>query len=1285
MDKYTYQVTGRITRGDSERGVHGLCVEVWDKDLCDNDFLGSDLTNSDGTYSVCFSPADFKEPFEGNPEIFLIIKDCECRVIHDTRDEECTCYAGKPRTIDVRIASDVLWWHRRCGSWECPEDPLIPKKVIGEIEEALELLAEPSPRLDSAVARPSDILQPRQRSVIACLERTSPLIKCFDQVVADAWRTLQGNLEAAGRYREVLELLCAEREAGCCCDSPGLHEQFLNEVFEDAWRPGKPAPRCCLSEGDECAPEPDCPPADVEAHCPCGESILDFDKSAALLMAALHISCGHEVTAKRYLLTLLDQFCRFELLGALHRSAVGASCGDDKSLAHFRDLIQVLIKRCDTGFCCCETCLDERLASCIRDMVGVWSAIPCYRVTEVKPARACPGETVVICGSSFGKFAGHIVFREKGGPGPGPQAAPAAWGDSRIGVVVPKEAGCGLTPFMPIQTVRVCDRFLEYRPTGCMERGFEGTSAEILKFLVKDHVANECLRPGEALEIRWKTCAADKVKVEILNRKTGKVIALQDPADARGCWDFTATNFTSTTEVLVRITARGQCAPAKVTRELHFVFQNPPKLSVDGMEVTQAIQYYRANLHLSDPADRGPDNSLRLVTNKTAWVRVYLRSGQVAGFDGGALEDVDGTLIVERRVGGLWSQVAAIAAQNGPIDAQDGFVSYDAERGNINKSLNFVVPAAQMTGLLRMRVDVASPYKQCPGNTASGQVTVDVNLTQTLNAAFITIGYNGPNNTNTGNLALLAPTLGQCQTETSWAMTTFPVSGVPNVRIAATFVTNTPLNDPRSCPGCCSPNWQPLLQQVGALVAADQAAFPGGNWVYYGIINNGIPVTVPGCNGWGATGGLAGRPTTYAHEIGHQFSLPHARCGNSGTGNANYPVYEPYDLPVDVPANPINTTNWTMASIGEYGLDINNGNIANPQTAEDFMSYCVPRWMSLFTHNYLVNRPDLSPQVIPTGSGAGADRVIVDSEAGFAPDTQSLRPLIDIMGSAPDGEFNVVSVARLETRYLVATGQPTGFTAELVQDGRVIASDALHAFVSEGCQGSGEGQGGCDECDDNQPLFFRAMVDDLAPGDSLRIVDKCGEVVWERRCPEECPTLSGVSARFYEKKGTVRVAWRLKVAKEASSQVWLRWSNDGGDTWRALAVGITDSSVTLDAESLPSGQVLFQVMAHDGFSTVTGTTKPVALKARAPQVTILYPTASSQVYADRQLHLWGTAGLFEGCEIPEDAYHWYLGDELVAKGPDVWVDNPGRGKHQVRLEVSRDKQTGSDSARFEIR
>ena len=49
-------------------------------------------------------------------------------------------------------------------------------------------------------------------------------------------------------------------------------------------------------------------------------------------------------------------------------------------------------------------------------------------------------------------------------------------------------------------------------------------------------------------------------------------------------------------------------------------------LSIAGIEVTQATQYYQSDEHLTDSADRGADNGIRLVAGKPAWVRVYLWS-----------------------------------------------------------------------------------------------------------------------------------------------------------------------------------------------------------------------------------------------------------------------------------------------------------------------------------------------------------------------------------------------------------------------------------------------------------------------------------------------------------------------------------------------------------------------------------------------------------------------------------------------------------------------------------
>ena len=1272
-----YEVSGRITRRDTNQGIHGLRVEAWKKKPCNDncDCLGSDFTNRDGSFRIILDKAHFEEKCQANPDIFLKVRDCEGRVIYDTCSDVCTYFPGKPWVFNLSLVPDILWWHLACaGSWKCPEDPLLPEKVIDEIEEAIEAIHQPG--------------KPGYLAHIKARYYATPPIQVFDHVLRDACHTLQGDLDAAGRYRDFLEAICSYRVSSCCCGAQGEYTRIIDLTFAEEWSQSPPAKTPCQDEVSEsCAPRPEpcgCPTSDGKPECPCQESLISPEKVAVLIMAAMHIACRHETTAKKYLLAILDQICRFEMLGALHRAAVKALCGDEKSRAHFRDLMEFIGTKfnpddaklptfpAQNPLCCCETCLNEEMARCIREIVRAWRVIKCYRVDEVKPARACPGEEIVICGEGFGKQPGQIVFREKGGLDPGPVVEPVKWCDNQIVVVVPEKAGCGLTPLLPADTVRVCDRYLEFQPTGCVKKNFEGTSAEILKFSVKGRFDGQCIEPGEPLLIRWKTCAADKVKVEIINEATGAIIAQLNPAAPRGKWDFTATHFTSTIRLKVQITVEGKCKPPQTVRHFSFIFQKQPNLTVDGMEVTQAIQYYRAALHLTDPADRGPDNSLRLVTNKTAWVRAYLRSGQDPAFDNGRVTGVNGTLTVERRVGGVWGVVANIPSQNGPVTAEDSFVSYDAERGNINNSLNFVVPANLMTGLLRFRVNVFSEFHPCPGNSATGRTIVDVNLRQTLNAAFITIGYNGPNATGTGMLNLPAPTLAQCQAETGWTMRTYPVSGNPNVRVAASFITNTPLNDPRSCPGCCSPNWGPLLTQIANLIAIDQAANPGGNWVYYGLINNGIPVNVPGCNG-AASGGLAGNQNgiTYAHEIGHQFGLPHARCGGGGAGNAAYPIYEPYDLPVDVPATPINTTVWTMASIGEYGLDINNGNIANPNNAEDFMSYCGPRWISIFTYNFLVNRPALVPQVIPTGSGAATDRVIQDEQNTFVRRTDIVEPLIQILGSVnKEGAVEVHSVAHFETVYFVGNGQQTGYVAQLVDDtNKVIAQDYLYRYEDLGC-GGGDTDGThdcCEECKQKKSFAFKAMLKAEAPGAYLQIV-KDGEVVWQRRRPSKPLELTSVSAEL-DKENNLKLSWKFTKDAEAKEDVWIRWSNNDGETWKPLTVGLRGTSAILNLNHLPSGDLKFQVLAHDGFATASKITNAVKLPPRPFAVSILYPTERDRVYAETFIHLWGTATRLEGEAFADNQFVWYIDGKEVGKGGDIWVENPGVGQHEVRLEV----------------
>jgi hypothetical protein len=301
---------------------------------------------------------------------------------------------------------------------------------------------------------------------------------------------------------------------------------------------------------------------------------------------------------------------------------------------------------------------------------------------------------------------------------------------------------------------------------------------------------------------------------------------------------------------------------------------------VDGVEVTQAIQYYKAGKHLSDAADRGPDNSVRLVANKPAWVRVYVRSGlwpQVTG--------VTGTLLVERRKLGLvWEPLATLPPQPPGNVTAYSFDFYLFERGNVASTLNFVVPADQFAGVLRLTVTLTDRDGH---RYDSKMLAVDATLRQTLRLRGIFVSYDGPSTANSmpgqpppPNLTLARPTLADLQATAGMALRTMPVSSMGVFTSAGTQTWSLPLDDPRLGPGECSSNWEQLRLVLNYRKMVD------GNRtdvVYYGLLPIGIPLNVPGCGSPGLGSGESGDQQVLLHEIGHGYGFQHTPCDSLAT------------------------------------------------------------------------------------------------------------------------------------------------------------------------------------------------------------------------------------------------------------------------------------------------------------------------------------------------------------------------------------------------------------------
>ena len=206
-------------------------------------------------------------------------------------------------------------------------------------------------------------------------------------------------------------------------------------------------------------------------------------------------------------------------------------------------------------------------------------------------------------------------------------------------------------------------------------------------------------------------------------------------------------------------------------------------LHIDGVEVTQAIQYRSAELHLTDPADRGPDNSIRFVADKSARVRVYVRNRPAT------IWGVVGTVTLQKRRLGEWIDVQPLMQQWPNSVRAEPSPNYANERASSGDSLNFIIPAALMRGHLRLKVQV----KTADG-TDKAEMFEDINasLLQTLTVRGIPVQFIGPD-ANNNQLRLAPPTLADFQSTAATTLRMYPVSQTAKISLAGLMTWSEPL------------------------------------------------------------------------------------------------------------------------------------------------------------------------------------------------------------------------------------------------------------------------------------------------------------------------------------------------------------------------------------------------------------------------------------------------------------------------------------------------------------
>ncbi len=704
---------------------------------------------------------------------------------------------------------------------------------------------------------------------------------------------------------------------------------------------------------------------------------------------------------------------------------------------------------------------------------------------------------------------------------------------------------------------------------------------------------------------------------------------------------------------------------------------------VAGVEVTQGIQYFWAERHLTNANDRGRDNSVRLIARKPAWVRVYVRSGLY-----GPNQVLTGDLVVEHRSGPFlaeWTQVATLGPVGAGTVVSQRDPDYATERGTIGLTINFIVGGALMEGMVRFTARIWAASDATRTSIDTWQETVDATLLQTLSLRGVFVHYNGPdptvNATNPPTVDLAAPGLANLQATAAWTLTTNPVESRAVFSSAGQMNWFTPFTDPATSSGGCSATWAGFNYWLSLMKKNDGNR---SDVIYYGLLPAQAPVgPVTGCEAHGVSAGRDMDQAAMAHEIGHGAHLLHAPCGLprfllvttdtsmtfelNPTIDAGYPAYEPHD-PYNSPT----------ASLGEYGLDITNGTI-HPPTEKDYMSYCGPQWISLYHHARLAYNDAFAPRRVGVQHWQPPD--LVDPYLWpweYIPDPPRwdgrpgerivARPVIVILGIADDtGGLEVKSVMRLQALATTPGAAATPYVAQLLgAEGEVLAAAALVRLPALG-SGCGCGHG----APAPGPLVFEAMVPDVAPGAALRIMKRAGEAgapgetIWTREAPGRAPVVRRFTVAIDRRGG--RASWQARG--EGSLEFSLQFSKDGGRSWNGLAVGLTGTEHRFDAGTLPSGRLVFRLLAHDGFHSTGRPSRPVVVPRRPPIVSILSPTAGRPFFADAPLRLWAAVTEDDGAPDDPTACEWLVDGRPVARGADVWIVGPNPGEHRCTLIV----------------
>ena len=577
-------------------------------------------------------------------------------------------------------------------------------------------------------------------------------------------------------------------------------------------------------------------------------------------------------------------------------------------------------------------------------------------------------------------------------------------------------------------------------------------------------------------------------------------------------------------------------------------------VSLDGLEVTQEVQ---------DLA-----HSVPLIAGKPTIVRAYLSysSGPIA---------VRGELLVARSSDGPWTAVPALApAQLAPDLSAVGLENLRSRRSDLTKSLNFRLPDS-MIGVGSTFVRLGA-IRRVDGGDLPSVAGIKVREVTFQRAVPLRLHLIRFRYSMDGSPFVHEPSATDQSLIASWLRRAYPIA---ELQMTTTTVAAVPPFDANQ-----------INAQLVALRAADVFTGTDSRTHYYGLVaDSGFfmrglasdvprsprPETVacgpagPGTFGWdedGSYGDWYG-----GHELAHTFGRPHANfCGATGGG--------PY---------PFADGQLADADEAFVGIDVGDATLGLPMRAlpgttwHDVMSYCDRQWISSFTYRAIYNRLVAEDALPADTSGALRSEV----KAGPMEDNTAAIHLIAAVDLTHRSGSITAVLPAIRDRLVDGGASDGPLSVRVVDDAGKILDERPVPFQRSVREESDDVTGLVDVVLPAQPrastievLLDGEVLDSYPIGDGSELGAPVGQ--------------AQESAGPLSPNRQVELRWEAPRTSRAQRYI-IQLSDDGGVSWRTIAVGLTDPAVTIRASDIAGKATLARVLTITGSGATVVRTDPV--------------------------------------------------------------------------------------------